>query len=228
MSEEYPPQPWHLRGEMFAALWQLPVSGLPDWHLPPGVRLSRWRNRCAVVTFWVDYRRGGTLAYRELLVAVAVRDRRGPAGCAVEAWVDDARSAAGGRALWGIPKQLARFSFATGLPTGRGGRTHAYTGLVSAPGREDARVGAVQLDVLSLPGRVRLRSRLLQPHLGGVCEVPMRLRATASLARARLSAPPDGPLGYLAGRRPLAAVSLHGFTATVGSPPPDGRRARRG
>lgn len=259
MSETFPPQPWRLRGQMYVALWQVPARRLPGWRLPPGVRPLGWRERRVVVTFWVDYRHGGTLAYRELLVALAVRDGHGPAGCAVEAWVDDDRSLAGGRELWGIPKQPAVFAFATGRHRGRTRRPGLFTGLASpvspggapdghagpwppAPGvppappatgvpdagpAEDTgrwaaeassgRVGVVQRDVLRFPVRLRLGSRLVQPYGDGACAVPMRLSGTVCLARARLAAAPDGPLGYLAGRRPLAAVTLHDFTATVGT-----------
>ncbi|MGK4903871.1 acetoacetate decarboxylase family protein [Streptomyces albus] len=269
MSETFPPQPWRLRGQMYVALWQVPARRLPGWLLPPGVRPLGWRERRVVVTFWVDYRHGGTLAYRELLVALAVRDGHGPAGCAVEAWVDDDRSLAGGRELWGIPKQPAVFAFATGRHRGWR-RPRLFTGLASpvspggapdghagpwppapsvrpvrpvppAPSAPDAglaedtgrwaaeassgRVGVVQRDVLRFPVRLRMGSRLVQPYGDGVCAVPMRLSGTVCLARARLAAAPDGPLGYLAGRRPLAAATLHDFTATVGTadgggPPP--------
>ncbi|WP_055498837.1 acetoacetate decarboxylase family protein [Streptomyces albus] len=268
MSETFPPQPWRLRGQMYVALWQVPARRLPGWRLPPGVRPLGWRERRVVLTFWVDYRHGGTLAYRELLVAMAVRDGHGPAGCAVEAWVDDDRSLAGGRELWGIPKQPAVFAFTTGRHRGRTRRPRLFTGLASpvspggapdghagpwppvppvpsapgvppvppvppAPGVPDAgpaeetgrraaasssgRVGVVQRDVLRFPVRLRLGSHLVQPYRDGVCAVPMRLSGTVCLARARLAAAPDGPLGYLAGRRPLAAVTLHDFSATVGT-----------
>ncbi|WP_369208090.1 acetoacetate decarboxylase family protein, partial [Streptomyces sp. PU-14G] len=123
---DVPAEPWHLRGEMYLSLWSVPVNALPAWSLPPGVRPLVARGRCAVVTFWVDYSAAGDLSYRELLVALAVRHtgrrghREGPraaggpgrlGGTAVAAWVDSERALAGGRALWGIPKEPGRFSF---------------------------------------------------------------------------------------------------------------------
>ncbi|MFD3353509.1 acetoacetate decarboxylase family protein [Streptomyces fradiae] len=118
-----PPPPWHLRGTAHAALWLVPEDRLPPWPLAPGVRPLRFGRRRAVGVFWVDYRPGGTLAYRELLVALAVRHGTAIGGCAVEAWVDDARSAEAGRALWGIPKRLAALSFGPAAPVPPGSPT---------------------------------------------------------------------------------------------------------
>ena len=57
------------------------------------------------------YLRGSTLSYRELLVACAlVRSRRRVGLWIAYAGVDSPASAAAGRALWGLPKQLASFA----------------------------------------------------------------------------------------------------------------------
>ncbi|MFJ4569212.1 acetoacetate decarboxylase family protein [Streptomyces caelestis] len=214
MTEPFPPEPWHLRGDMFVGLWLVPRKELPGWPLPAGVRPVRLGRRCALLTFWVDYRPGGTLAYRELLVALAVRDGRGPAACAVEAWVDDERSLAGGRALWGVPKQRGNFVF---------GGTLTSRARVSVEQDEPVRdaggpsVMGHHRDLLPLPGRLPVRGRLVQPHpVHGVCDVPMRLSGRVRLGRARLVAEPGGPLDCLAGRKALLAASVRGFRMIVG------------
>ncbi|MCP9989114.1 acetoacetate decarboxylase family protein [Streptomyces sudanensis] len=216
MTESHPPPPWHLRGTMHAALWPVPERRLPRWPLPAGVDALRIGRRCAVVTFWVDYRPGGTLAYRELLVALAVRRGRSLGGCAVEAWVDDPRSLAGGRALWGIPKRPATFAFTRPAP-----------GLLDTAMRTDAspahshpapRVSALHRPLLRLPGRLPLQARLFQPAPDGrgqPVEVPLRVSGTPWLTRTRLRTAPAAPLGYLAGLRPLAACSLRDFDFAI-------------
>ncbi|MGW5136690.1 acetoacetate decarboxylase family protein [Streptomyces sp. NPDC004135] len=220
MVEPFPPEPWHLRGDMFAALWRVPRREMPGWRLPAGVRPLRLGGSCLVVTFWVDYRPGGTLAYRELLVALAVRDRRGPAACAVEAWVDDARSRAGGRTLWGIPKELGSFAFGPApLPSARPGRAPVRTRMVVGRGGEGFGpvVTGLHRDLLPLPGRLPVRGRLLQPHpVHGRCEVPLRLSGRARLGQARMTAEPGGPLSCLDGRSALLAASIRDFRMTVG------------
>jgi hypothetical protein len=230
--ELFPPEPWQLRGDMFTALWLVPRSEVPGWRLPSGVRPLRLGRSLLLVTFWVDYRPGGTLAYRELLVALAVRDRRGPAACAVEAWVDDPRSMAGGRTLWGIPKELGSFAFgpAAAPSHGRGSDADSVPGPGPGPGSVVTRmvverggagpgpvVTGLHRDLLPLPGRLPVRGRLVQPHpVHGTCEVSLRLSGRARLGRARLTAGPGGPLPYLDGRSALSAASIRGFRMTVG------------
>ncbi|MFI8219588.1 acetoacetate decarboxylase family protein [Streptomyces sp. NPDC085932] len=216
----FPPEPWRLRGDMFVALWRVPRPDVPGGRLPTGVRPLRLGGSCLMVTFWVDYRPGGTLAYRELLVALAVRDRRGPAACAVGAWVDDERSLAGGRALWGIPKELGSFAFGPApLPSSRSGRAAVRTRMVVERGGRglDPVVTGLHRDLLSLPGRLPVRGRLLQPHpVHGRCDVPLRLSGRVRLGRARVQAEPGGPLSFLDGRRAVLAASIRGFRMTVG------------
>ncbi|MEU6914265.1 acetoacetate decarboxylase family protein [Streptomyces olindensis] len=213
----FPPEPWHLRGTMHMAVWRIPAAELPEWPLPPGVRpLALGRHGC-VVTFWVDYLPGGTLAYRELLVAQAVRHRRAVAATAVAAWVDSERSRAGGRTLWGIPKQLAVFDFPDPEPSaGAHGPFQLYddtgSGRPAVTGRHRTR--------FRLPGRWFLPGRLIQPGPDGTPrEVPLRLTASVSLGTASLTAAPDSPLSFLNGRRPLLALTADGFRFTVGRRP---------
>ncbi|MGX1127938.1 hypothetical protein RKD49_000128 [Streptomyces glaucescens] len=216
MDERYPPQPWHLRGNGYLALWRLPADRIPGhWRLPDSVRPLLFGRHALVATAWVDYRPGGTLAYRELLVALAVRERRRIAACAVEAWVDDERSLTGGRALWGVPKQLGTFAFTTSP----GGRVRTSLSPEDLPADEP--VTAWHQDLLRLPARLPLRGRLLQPAPGPVVppetvRVPLRLSGSLCLGRARLAARPGGPLGCLVGRTPVLALSLKDFRFTVG------------
>ncbi|KDN73455.1 hypothetical protein DF19_04275 [Streptomyces olindensis] len=210
----FPPEPWHLRGTMQVALWRVPLTDLPEWPLPPGARpLAVGRHGC-VVTFWVDYLPGGTLAYRELLVAQAVRYRRAVAATAVAAWVDSERSLAGGRTLWGIPKELAVLDFPDPEPsTGVHGPFHLYddpgSGRPAVTGRHRTR--------LRVPGRWFLPARLIQPGPGDTPrEVPLRLTASFGIGTASLTAAPTSPLSFLDGRRPLLAGTADEFRFTVG------------
>lgn len=210
----FPPEPWHLRGTMHVAVWRVPLADLPEWRLPPGARpLALGRHGC-VLTFWVDYLPGGTLAYRELLVAQAVRYRRTIAATAVAVWVDSEQSQAGGRTLWGIPKQLGVFDFPDpGPPTGTHGPFHLYddpgSGRPALTGRHRTR--------LRVPGRWFLPARLVQPGPDNTTlEVPLRLTASFRVGTASLTADPASPLSFLTGRHPLLAGTAGDFRSTVG------------
>lgn len=205
----FPPAPWRLVGDMYASVWRPSPADLPAWPLPPGARLLVLRRRATLVTLWVDYRPGGVLTYRELLVALAVTHRRRVAATAVAAWVDDPRSLAGGRALWGIPKQLASFGFSRGS-----GPVPVVTTMTDAGGADTE---AVFVPRRRLPGRIPVRSHLVQQAGAATVRVPLRLSGSVALCRSRLTACSDGPLGFLHGHRPVTSVAVEDFRFTVDS-----------
>ena len=200
----YPPAPWHLGGELLLSVFASPAARLPGElaaALPAGRRPLRLAGRALVGVALVDYAPGGVLAYRELLVAVACVPRRGPEVTIAQIWVDSPASLAGGRALWGIPKRLAEFE----------------RGAVRIDGAEAATLTATVGGAL-LPGRRRL-SLVTAQRLDGTD----RITRSLILARVRhLSAEwtfaPAGPLGHLAGRRPLTSLALTDAAIHFGLP----------
>ncbi|MCS7477380.1 acetoacetate decarboxylase family protein, partial [Umezawaea endophytica] len=105
MDVEYPPEPWDLHGHGCVSLWTVRARDLPA--LPDGVRPVTAFGRALVTTAFVDYLPGSLLPYRELLVGVLVRHGARPGLSITDIWVDSPQSKAGGRELWGIPKELA-------------------------------------------------------------------------------------------------------------------------
>ncbi|MEU0179451.1 acetoacetate decarboxylase family protein [Streptomyces massasporeus] len=204
----FPPSPWRLTGDMVVSLWRVPADDLPSWPLPAGVRPWVVRRRATLVTFWVDYRPGGVLAYREFLIALAVRHGHRLAGCTVAAWVDDDGALAGGRALWGIPKEYGVFTLRADSRSARAELT--------ADGIPAVRF--TYQDVLRLPFRLSARARLIQQLPDGtVCRVPMRISGRPALGRGRVWTGPEAPLSVLA-RRPLVlSLAVRDFRSIVGS-----------
>ncbi|PNG23553.1 acetoacetate decarboxylase family protein [Streptomyces cahuitamycinicus] len=204
----FPPSPWHLTGDMVVSLWRVPADDLPPWPLPRGVRPWVVRRRASLLTFWVDYRPGGVLAYREFLIAMAVRHGRRLTGSTVAAWVDDEQSLAGGRALWGIPKEQGAITL------GADGRR--IRGELTAAGLPSVRVA--YRDVLRLPLRLPARARLVQQRADGTeCRVPMRISGRPALGRSRVTTGADAPLSVLARHRPLLSLAVREFRSRVGS-----------
>lgn len=105
----YPSGPWLLRGDFAVAVFLVPVRELPPEvlaQLPVGARPLVLAGRAVVGVAAVQYTPGGVLAYDELLVALPVVHRGRLAVTIPQIWVSSPASAAGGRALWGIPKEL--------------------------------------------------------------------------------------------------------------------------
>ncbi|MBA8815369.1 acetoacetate decarboxylase [Microbacterium halimionae] len=103
----YPPEPWHLGGSLLVSVFRVPAAELPAIEIPGGRRPLRLGGEVLVGTAFANYVPGGVLQYNELLVSVP--SVFPPRVTVPQIWVDSEASRAGGRELWGIPKQLETF-----------------------------------------------------------------------------------------------------------------------
>ncbi|MFK3983833.1 acetoacetate decarboxylase family protein [Micromonospora sp. NPDC050397] len=209
----YPAEPWDLRGQMYVSVWSVPHAELPPLpeELTRVARRVTIGGRGLVGTAWAEYQPPGVLRYRELLAATLIRIGARPAVTVTGIWVDSEVSRAGGRELWGIPKELAdlEMTASAGPPGGRSITTtaraasRAIARCLIRPGRR-------------LPGRWPLRLLAAQPVDAEVRFTPARCRAVLTGATARWTVEPRGPLAYLAHRRPMFTVALRDFRLTFG------------
>lgn len=201
----FPPEPWALAGQLYASVFLVPPAELPAdvlAELPRGHRAFRIGRRTVIGLAWVDYQPGGVLTYREVLAAVLVRRGLRVAPTIVRIWVDSEASLAGGRALWAIPKDLARLEV-------QGGRFAADTD-AGPIGFGAARVRA------ALPGRWPVRFRVAQ-HRGATPVIsPVRATGRVAFTSAAVHLHGDGPLGFVAGLRPVVSFALRDFRMLFG------------
>lgn len=241
----YPPEPWYLGGSLLVSVFAVPQQALPpEFSLPEGRRPLRVGSRVIVGVAAARYVPGGALAYDELLVAVlsvgcgARRGARrgvGNRGLRVtipQIWVDSSISLRGGRELWGIPKQLARFD-RTDTPAGRTRMSMVAEGSAGT-GRNSPRLPTVELRARRglplLPGLRQLALPILQRLDGRVILSHNRVIGRMSGLRASWRFAAGGALGYLSGRRPLFTIALHDasivFGMDVHRPPHDRHETR--
>lgn len=195
----FPSPPWQMRAQMWLSVFRVADTGRAD--RPPGVH---------GVAF-VAYERGSTLTYNELLVARLV-DARHRVATLADVWVDSVTSRDAGRALWAIPKRLADLEV-----DDRGLGPAAHTDLSA---RVEGRPVATG-EFASLPGAAVVRApagvTLSQHHADGAeVRTPVRGSGRSLPALATWDFAADGPLGYLAGRRPLVSFRLSDVRLTVG------------
>jgi hypothetical protein len=193
---EYPPEPWTLRGHGCVSLWTVRTRDLPA--LPEGVRPVTAAGRALVATAFVDYLPGGLLAYRELLAAVVVRRGVRTGLSITHIWVDSPASKAGGRELWGIPKDLADLEITPGF-------TATAAGIAEA--RHTSRGRGVPLPVAG---------PVFQTRNGALARTPVRASGRGRFAGVRWRIAPDGPLGWLRDRKPFLGLSVVSFRMTFG------------
>jgi len=203
---DYPPAPWQLTGSLWLSVFHLarPVDGLR----PAGLYAAAF----------VSYEEGGSLTYRELMVARPVSGRGGRrAGRRVtvtDIWVDSPASRAGGRELWAIPKDLCDFEVEA-----------RHTGPVSTTGWT-ARLGRTPIasarfrDLSRVAPRTPFRARTWQPGLedtdGQERTAGLRGSARTLPARAHWDINPVGPLGWLLEARQLGSLRQASFRMRFG------------
>ena len=201
---DYPPAPWVLRGQAHFHVLAVRSHALPL--VPAGFTPLRVGGFGLVVAGWVDYQGGSILRYGELLVAVAGRWAGGISATVTHMWVDSAASRAGGRELWGYPKELASFALAID-PSG--------TARACEPdGAELARGTFAAL--ITSPWRLSIRGGTVQPLDGRLAPVRARMRSRPALGRGSISAPPDSPLAFLNEARTLLSMGMRDFEFTFG------------
>lgn len=112
----YPPAPWRLQGHAVCSFHLLDISRVMASALPelPVVAVLPGKTLGGICL--ATYGAGSVLEYHELIVISAlVRNRRRLGAWISHIYVDSASSVAGGREIWGLPKQRAEFTWDNSL-----------------------------------------------------------------------------------------------------------------
>lgn len=195
----YPPAPWHMHGQLWLSLFRVREGDHPE--RDPGV----------YGVALVRYDEPSPLTYGELLVARQAPTSAGKAVTITDIWVDSPNSVRGGRELWAIPKDLCDFDIdvSTRGPVTRANWTVSLQGAPIA----SARFTDLSRAAIRLP----FKGRTWQQRETGE-EVTARLTGSSKAlpARGHWEFDPDGPLGWLAGKRSLASFRQADFTMSFG------------
>ncbi|MBV9788933.1 MAG: acetoacetate decarboxylase family protein [Chloroflexi bacterium] len=192
----YPSTPWRMRGGAWIGLFQA------DRALPLPSDLAPLLGSRSVVVALIRYL-DGTLRYDECIVGSVVRRGALPGMYIRQIWVDSLPSLRGGRAIWGLPKQMARFS---------------WHGSEVAIADADGPIATLRLDP-----QVALLPRLPLPIPLFGCRDGRRLfavaSATARLGRAGMQlASWSERFPYRLEATPTLAIGLKPFRLTIPAP----------
>ncbi|MBD0268152.1 MAG: acetoacetate decarboxylase family protein [Cyanobacteria bacterium Co-bin8] len=108
----YPPAPWNLNGSALATFHLVDVERVRPL-IPAELSIvSVFPGKTLGIVYFSTYTRGSVLEYNELIVLPALLTYKGKVGPWVShIYVDNADSVEGGREIWGLPKQLAEFTW---------------------------------------------------------------------------------------------------------------------
>jgi hypothetical protein len=199
----YPPPPWHLRGQAHGHLFAVARSELPA--TPTAFKPLIIAGRGLVVAGWVDYQSGSVLSYGELFVAVVGWRGRRLSATVTHMFVDSSASRAGGRELWGYPKELAEFDLHI-TPAGRA---------AARDDRGELARGSYR-PWLTFPVRIKAAGGTVQPLDGVLTYIQAIFDGKLSLGGGNFTAPPQSSLAFLSGARRLAGFGLADFEFTFG------------
>ena len=108
----YPPAPWHLYGSAVESFHAIDVDRAKQF-VPVDLEIVSVLPGKTVGSVYLSvYESNSTLQYHELIVAPALVRYQEKIGAWIShIYVDSATSVAGGRNIWGLPKQMADFSW---------------------------------------------------------------------------------------------------------------------
>jgi hypothetical protein len=204
MENRYPPAPWTVRAEMHGAVLKMPPGSIPADVLPAGIDVLLRDGSAIVSAVWWDYRQGGTLVYREFLVAALRRDPR--AGTVLQIWVDNEQSLLAGRELWYMPKELAEFRFDHGA---------GFSAAMRIDGRDV--VSYRYAPRWTVPGRWPAKVVVVQEQDGTVRRTTGSYRCRFQTGRGELVIPADSEVAYLRRGRPVRHIAMLDVTGSFGA-----------
>lgn len=126
----YPSPPWTLHGFAYQTLHLVPCDRLRPLLPPEFDIISILPNLTLGGVYLASYNSGSVLQYNELIVAAGLVRRAGDWGAWIShIYVDNLDSVAGGRQIWGLPKEMADFTWesGTGNATVHQGNRHLCT-----------------------------------------------------------------------------------------------------
>jgi acetoacetate decarboxylase len=209
----YPPSPWLLTGSATQSLHLVEIDRARQF-VPPQLEIVAVLPGKTIGSIYLsEYQTGSILEYNELIVAPALIKNQGKIGGWIShIYVDNPDSVAGGREIWGLPKEMAEFV--------RGDR---YT-IVKQQDRT----------LCSLSISNNLFSGLkIQPEITGYCFGNLNgnllyfgnnFKSKISAIDSKVVVPPSSPFADLKLSQPLLTLALQNLNLVAGTPIDTGDR----
>jgi acetoacetate decarboxylase len=204
----YPPSPWHLQGKAILTVNLLDISTARSF-VPPELEIvAILPGKTLGGVYLSTYASGSVLEYNELIVTCGLTRYQGQTSSWIShIYVDNATSVAGGREIWGLPKEMADFSWTNNTVTvSKGDRDlcslkyqRNWLNLVTwwKPQFSAGSFGGLNTDLL---------------HFNN------QFAAEISLLSSKLTIPTSSPFASLQIGQPWLTINMNQLNLTAGSP----------
>jgi hypothetical protein len=224
----YPLAPWKLEGCAFQTLQLMDShlvrspqansssAGTSERSLVPAELeiIEVWPGKTLGSVYLATYGSGSTLEYHELIVASALVRYAGKWGFWVShIYVDHPDSLAGGREIWGLPKELAEFDW----PKEKNGSILVHQG--------DRQLCCLSHDWQSWMLPQKLSGAVFSGLNTELLWFKAEVKAQIGFTRAQLTVPPESPFAEWRVDQPWLTFGLEAMTLVVDAPQTVGEKA---
>ena len=200
----YPSAPWILKGNAIQTLHLVNIDQVRPLVPPELSMISIWPGKTLGGVYLSKYGSGSMLEYSELIVAPAVVIYQGKIGVWVShIYVDNPDSVAGGREIWGLPKELANFSWEEKRVTVR---------------QDDCLLCTLNYSPQGLGWRQRLGAASFSTMGTNLLRFNFQFETRLGLVDSKLEVAVDSPFAGIGLNRPFATVGCEQMTLRVDAP----------
>ncbi len=217
----YPQAPWTLQGYALQTLQPLDIDRVRPLVPAELEIIPVWPGKTLGGVYLSYYGSGSVLEYSELIVIAAFAHYQGKFGGWVShIYVDNPDSVAGGREIWGLPKELAEFTWEKGDAYGKDSvirdRVTVRQGNQLLCSLSYTQQGFGWRQWLGASGFSTLGSNLLS--------YPAQLDSRLGLVSSKLEVPAESPFASLANGQPWLTVHCDQMRLVVSAPEVVGQR----
>ncbi|MEH2237802.1 acetoacetate decarboxylase family protein [Nostoc sp.] len=201
----YPQTPWTLQGYAIQTLHLVNIDQVRSL-IPSELEIiSVWPGKTLGSVYLSNYGSGSVLEYSELIVASALVNYQRKIGAWIShIYVDNADSVAGGREIWGLPKELAEFTWKQGkyVTVHQGNR----------------KLCSLKYNQQSLAWRQRLSASSFSAKGADLLIFPAEFESVLGLIGSKLEIPAESPFSGIGLGQPWLTVRCEQMSLRVDAP----------
>jgi Acetoacetate decarboxylase (ADC) len=201
----YPQAPWTLQGYAIQTLHLVNIDRVRSLIPTEFKIISVWPGKTFGGVYLSQYESGSVLEYSELIVVPAVISYRGKIGVWIShIYVDNTDSVAGGREIWGLPKELAEFNWEQRK------RVTVHQG--------NRNLCTLDYNSQNLMWRQRLGASSFSTMGDNLLMFPAEFESLLGLVGSQLEVPIESPFSGIAFGQPFLTVRCEQMSLRVGAP----------